>query len=39
MQNVKLNNGIEMPQFGLGVYLVPERKETVEAKIAELIEA
>lgn len=28
---VKLNNGIEMPQFGMGVYMVPEGPETVNA--------
>ncbi|MBR1825417.1 MAG: aldo/keto reductase [Alphaproteobacteria bacterium] len=28
---LKLNNGLEMPQFGLGVYLVPDGKDTVEA--------
>ena len=28
---VKLNNGIEMPQFGMGVYTVPEGPETVNA--------
>lgn len=26
-----LNNGLKMPQFGLGVYLVPDGKETIEA--------
>lgn len=26
---VMLNNGIEMPQFGMGVYMVPEGPETV----------
>ena len=26
-----LNNGLKMPQFGLGVFLVPEGKETIEA--------
>lgn len=25
-----LNNGIKMPQFGLGVFLVPEGKETID---------
>lgn len=25
---VKLNNGLEIPQFGLGVYQVPEGPET-----------
>lgn len=28
---VKLNNGIEMPQFGMGVYMVPEGPETLNA--------
>ncbi len=28
---VKLNNGIEMPQFGMGVYMVPEGPATVDA--------
>lgn len=28
---VKLNNGIEMPQFGMGVFMVPEGPETVNA--------
>ncbi len=28
---VKLNNGIEMPQFGMGVYMVPEGPDTVNA--------
>ena len=26
-----LNNGLKMPQFGLGVYLVPDGKDTIEA--------
>ncbi len=26
-----LNNGLKMPQFGLGVYLVPEGKDTIDA--------
>ena len=26
-----LNNGLKMPQFGLGVYLIPDGKETVDA--------
>lgn len=26
-----LNNGLKMPQFGLGVFLVPDGKETIEA--------
>ena len=30
MEYVTLNNGAKMPQFGLGVYLVPEGKETVD---------
>ncbi|MBQ9004030.1 MAG: aldo/keto reductase, partial [Eggerthellaceae bacterium] len=33
---VKLNNGIEMPQFGMGVYMVPEGPETVNA-VAEAL--
>lgn len=28
---LKLNNGLEMPQFGLGVYLIPDGKETIAA--------
>lgn len=28
---VTLNNGIEMPQFGMGVFMVPEGPETVNA--------
>lgn len=28
---VKLNNGIEMPQFGMGVFQVPEGPATVDA--------
>lgn len=28
---VKLNNGIEMPQFGIGVFMVPEGPATVDA--------
>ncbi len=34
--HVKLNNGIEMPQFGMGVYMVPEGPETVSA-VAEAL--
>ena len=34
--SVKLNNGIEMPQFGMGVYMVPEGPETVNA-VAEAL--
>lgn len=26
-----LNNGLKMPQFGLGVYLIPDGKETIDA--------
>ena len=26
-----LNNGLNMPQFGLGVYLIPDGKETIDA--------
>ena len=26
-----LNNGLKMPQFGLGVYLIPDEKETINA--------
>ena len=26
-----LNNGLKMPQFGLGVYLVPDGKDTIDA--------
>lgn len=26
-----LNNGLKMPQFGLGVYLIPDGKETINA--------
>ena len=33
---VKLNNGIEMPQFGMGVYMVPEGPETVNAVMEAL---
>lgn len=33
---VKLNNGIEMPQFGMGVYMVPEGLDTVNA-VAEAL--
>ena len=33
---VKLNNGIEMPQFGMGVFQVPEGPETVNA-VAEAL--
>ena len=33
---VKLNNGIEMPQFGMGVYMVPEGPDTVNA-VAEAL--
>ena len=33
---VKLNNGIEMPQFGMGVFTVPEGPETVNA-VAEAL--
>lgn len=33
---VKLNNGIEMPQFGMGVFMVPEGPETVNA-VAEAL--
>lgn len=28
---LNLNNGLKMPQFGLGVYLVPDGKDTIEA--------
>ncbi|MBR1600536.1 MAG: aldo/keto reductase [Alphaproteobacteria bacterium] len=28
---LKLNNGLKMPQFGLGVFLIPDGKETIEA--------
>lgn len=28
---VKLNNGLEIPQFGLGVFEVPEGQETENA--------
>lgn len=28
---LNLNNGLKMPQFGLGVYLVPDGKETIDA--------
>jgi len=28
---LKLNNGLKMPQFGLGVYLIPDGKDTIEA--------
>ena len=28
---LKLNNGLEMPQFGLGVFLIPDGKETINA--------
>ena len=31
MEYLTLNNGLKMPQFGLGVYLVPDGKETIEA--------
>ena len=30
MEYLMLNNGAKMPQFGLGVYLVPEGKETLD---------
>ena len=33
---VKLNNGIEMPQFGMGVYMVPDGPATVNA-VAEAL--
>ena len=33
---VKLNNGIEMPQFGMGVYMVPEGSDTENA-VAEAL--
>ena len=33
---VKLNNGVEMPQLGLGVYMVPEGPETENA-VAEAL--
>lgn len=33
---VTLNNGIEMPQFGMGVYMVPDGPETVSA-VAEAL--
>ena len=33
---VKLNNGIEMLQFGMGVYMVPKGPETVNA-VAEAL--
>ena len=28
---LKLNNGLKMPQFGLGVFLVPDGKATIDA--------
>ena len=28
---LQLNNGLKMPQFGLGVYMIPDGKETVDA--------
>ncbi len=31
MQTVKLNNGVEMPILGFGVYQIPERKECEQA--------
>ena len=36
MQTVKLNNGVEMPILGFGVYQVPDHKECEKAVLEAL---
>jgi 2,5-diketo-D-gluconate reductase A len=38
MQKVKLNNGVEMPIMGLGVYLVPDPKECEQSVYDAIME-